>query len=183
MLEAPVLMAKRMWTTSVVLLVSATCLVAAIVIFAWLHRFSVRYDPVWRYVEEIVTGNWSPDQPSISDGGISDRSYLVGLLLALVINYGPYVVLFAALKALVEGKKVMNLMMAMSVRDEVAKSSLTKLLSQSMSPDQAKKVIETAYDTADATWQRRLGSMIGENGLSRVMQELKENKFPESGES
>jgi hypothetical protein len=96
----------------------AVCLIFTLLLLgAVAIKSDLRTSVHWQYWTQVLTGNWSPQQPQEKltlpdqqkEPFISDLEYSFGVIGALVINLGSYAPIFGALWSLIKWRNNMKL--------------------------------------------------------------------------
>ncbi len=106
---------------------------------------------------------------------ISDDEYTIGLIAALLINIGPYVLIFGAVANVlyVERYLAMNIAKALSVKTATEMTAVMAVIDD----DDTKQKVAAAFQKAEDAWRIRLEHMIGEKQAKRVFVAL-DRKLP-----
>ena len=156
-------------TFAVVLLIIVLLTIGALPI-----RSEIRTSVHWQYLLQILTGNWSSQQPQQQltlpnqqeragpqpqtpgpqrpdklpqkEPYISDTEYVAGVIGALVINLGPYVLIFGAIWSLIQNgmkEKRMLLKEAIDAFEVAARAELIKRFADDpMGPTKAAEKVD-----------------------------------------
>lgn len=142
-------------------------------------RVSLRNNTHWLYIEQIVTRNWSSAQPP----DIGDLAYVLGLVAALVINFGPLVAIFGALMSLVRRKADMDLVNAFASHDLTIETTIVRnLLMDDFTPparrEEFLRRIRTSVAEARDDWfGPLLDEMYGREEAEKIRQRIRETRI------
>ena len=165
----------RTWTAAIAILAVIVCTG-----FYAVDRHEVRNSAGWIYFNQVITGNWSsqqPDKNSKLDGKyISDAWYMAGLIGAIVINFGPLIAIISAALALLERKTEMNLLAAFASRDLNIEVSLVtsvtqsaeKLIAPGMQEEFLKVVHAAIAEAKNDWWGPNLDERFGREQAARM---------------
>jgi hypothetical protein len=143
----------------------------------------VRTSVHWQYWTQVLTGNWSPQQPqqkpelpdsSVEQNYITDEEYLYGVVAAVVVNLSALVFLAKILWDVVKikGRYLMNLNEAYEHRDIILKLFLASALEREPEKD-VDLVIKTAFQEANKEWvDKYLAILVGKEEAAAILASL-----------
>jgi hypothetical protein len=132
----------------------------------------------WRYWTQVVTGNWSPDQPTkrqypANGAHLATDEYYYGVFLAFLLNWASIALIFTVLWRIYKLERSVNMEMsdAIIVRDTEVKRNLYRLVvheaGTSLSRDRRLELMESInkiFNTANNNLPERIRTGFGDKG-------------------
>ncbi len=149
------------YTKTVIIALLVICVIVA---FGLQIKHQIRNSTHWKYWTQVVTGNWSSDQPTKGKPAqdstyLSDDEYIYGVFLATLLNWANIALIFTALWRIyqLERSLKMNISKAFSVKTATEIASVLAVI-----PDEeTRKRVSIAFSDAQKEWQEHLIRMIG----------------------
>jgi hypothetical protein len=165
----------------------AVCLIFTLLLLgAFEIKTELRTSVHWQYWTQVLTGNWSPQQPQETltllgqqkEPFISDVEYTAGVIGALVINLGPYALIFGALWSLVKWRNNMKLVSIFASREVTIEGNVIRAMLDLLPEDQQKHAVEEMQraikDARDDWWGPLLNERFGPEEAEKLRKKMLE---------
>jgi hypothetical protein len=140
----------------------------------------------WQYWTQVLTGNWSPQQPQEKltlpdqqkEPFISDLEYSFGVIGALVINLGSYALIFGALWSLIKWRNNMKLVSIFASREVTIEGSVIRAIMDLLPEEQQKHAIQEMQraikEARDDWWGPLLNKRFGPEEAEKLRKQMLE---------
>jgi hypothetical protein len=137
-------------------------------------KHQIRNSIHWKYWAQVITGNWSPDQPTKQNPANGDHlstdEYVYGVFVATLLNWGSIALIFTALWRIyqLERSLKVNIAKAFSVKTATEIASVLAVIDN----EETRKKVSAAFAEAQNEWKDHLIRMIGKNQADRFFIEM-----------